>query len=688
MTEMVVFTERQRKILLKLTKNKKGLSLTELEQQLGVSQRTLYREFAELRLYLEQQGVILVNKDGIYQINGNQNAIIQIENNLINQKKTYKLSTSSRQKAIVAMLLLSSTEMKINDVALNLEVSQGTVQRDLNDVSKSLLAYGLRLQRKKGVGIIVSGSEKVRRYLFCRIVLSEINEYKFLLSLQKKEEMVDNLFALLIPAELLIKSYDSLIKYVLPEIKGVYDRETISLVLMFSLSVYRNSLNCKITSIANEKVNIKYLGLAYRFLSNLNYQNVSQNITKEEVNFLALQLQNSDQQIGHNNFDEMDLSISVQVKEFISLISTTYGWDFTRNPAFFEKLTNHIKNLLKKKRSLMPETNFASIKMMEQKYQKLGKIIDEKWKEVFPEKKLISSERQLLLLYFANECENHKYGNGLSALVICENGFSTSQILKSRLTQELPEIDKIDTSKIAKLNQVDVANYDLILTTIDLPGFSREYQVVSPLLLNNEVKKIKNYLKTYQYKYSNLTRSTGQDSSLVKLLEKKKKIELYASITLGFLLFDLKNTKDQTLDQVISEAVKSLPKDVVANSEQVTKKILNRINLSPVGLPNSHLAIVHASSSAVRRIYVTACQLNVPINMPSMDNNKIEVNRFLIMLAPEDSTNEELHALGIISSSLVMNNESINLFENGTTNQLQEFLARQFLPILERKKYY
>ncbi|MBA1394861.1 transcriptional regulator, partial [Lactobacillus sp. XV13L] len=91
-----------------------------MEQQLDVSQRTLYREFADLRPYLEQQGVILINNKGTYQIEGSPSALNKVKNNLINQKKSFHLSASSRQNAIVAMLLLSCTEMKINDLALNL----------------------------------------------------------------------------------------------------------------------------------------------------------------------------------------------------------------------------------------------------------------------------------------------------------------------------------------------------------------------------------------------------------------------------------------------------------------------------------------------------------------------------------------------------------------------------------------
>lgn len=682
---MVVFTERERKILLKLIESSKGLSLIDLKHEIGVSQRTLYREFADLRLYLEQQGVILTNQKGLYKIEGSQEALSTIQDNLLNQKKAYNLSTTSRQNAIVAMLLLSGVEMKINDLALNLEVSKGTIQRDLSEVSQSLEAYGLHLERKKGIGIVVSGPEDIRRYLFCRIVLNEMNEYQFLLRLQGKDESMQNLFALLIPTDLLVKSYQSLTNFVLPDINGVYDRRTISLVLMFALTIYRFSLDCKLTKITDKAVDIKYLGLAYQFLAHLNYQNIGEKLSKEEVNFLAVQLQNSDRQTTFKNLDDINLVLSIQVKEFISLVSTEYGWDFTRNPAFFEKLKYHIESLLKKKMLPLPEGNLTSLKILEQKYCNLVTIISEKWQEVFPEKWLNEYERQLLLLYFANECENQKYRQGLSALVICENGFSTSQILKNRLKHEVPEIGKIDTTKIAKINQVKLANYDIVLTTIELPGFPRDYQVVSPLLLNDEVTKIKKYLKTYQAKYAQLKKVNEQKSALTELTAYQKRINLYTKIATKIRIFHFDNNTNQSLEQVISEVIKLLPTKIIADPEEVANKLIYRINLSPVALPDTHLALVHTSNLAVLEAYVTLCQLHYPIKMLAMDHKEVEVKRFLILLAPFDSATVETQVLGTISSMLVMNNENMTLFEKGTTAEIREFLAAKFLTMLNLK---
>jgi mannitol operon transcriptional antiterminator len=69
----------------------------------------------------------------------------------------------------------------------------------------------------------------------------------------------------------------------------------------------------------------------------------------------------------------------------------------------------------------------------------------------------------------------------LSALVICENGIGTSAILSARLKKEFPEIKQIKVSRVSTLNQIDLSQYNLIFSTLKLKGFSRDYQLVSPL---------------------------------------------------------------------------------------------------------------------------------------------------------------------------------------------------------------
>lgn len=71
--------------------------------------------------------------------------------------------------------------------------------------------------------------------------------------------------------------------------------------------------------------------------------------------------------------------------------------------------------------------------------------------------------------------------------------------------------------------------------------------------------------------------------------------------------------------------------------------------------------------------------------MKAMDYDEVRVKRFLLLLAPSKSNKDETKALGTVSSTLVMNNDSISLFEKGGTSDLKEFLAENFWTLLEQK---
>ncbi|UQS81447.1 HTH domain-containing protein [Bombilactobacillus folatiphilus] len=682
---MVIFTERQKKILGLLLQTKKGLSLTKFEHQLNVSSRTLYREFSDLRLYLENQGIQLINDHGFYRLEGNSVSLLQIQTNIQHQNPQDTLSANSRQKALATMLLLNSEEIKMIDLALNLEVSLGTIQRDLNKVETTFKQYDLHLERKKGVGIVLSGREDVRRYLFCHLVADSVNEYQFLAYLQGQRTTVTNFSAVLLPVKLLRQCYRVLKTKVLGQIKEISDQQSIFLVLIFAMSLYRISKKCILSSQENAQVQIKYLNIIDQFLLSWPSQTLVKNLQSAERNFLALQLQNSDHQIKSHYLDYNDLSVSMKVKKLIVLVSMDYHWDFTHDAIFFEKLTLHVENLVQKKQPQLPKMKFMALETIGQQYQKLSQIIAKRWQEIFPQQKINPAEIQLLLLYFTNEYEN--YGNyyATKVLIACENGFSTAQILKNRLHQEIPDIQQIDTIKIAQLSQIHPTEYDLLLTTIDLPGFTGKYQIVSPLLLDSDVEEIKQHLKKNhsQARHEAVFDSSKTDHALQNLANKQLEITLYQQITTQFKVVKLLNKPQNNLEQLIHQLLRSLPDTIIENGTQVASNLIKRIELAPIGLPNTHLALLHTSSAGVLQLAIKVVELQWPVTMLAMDHEEIQVSRFLLMLAPADIDALETKLLGMISSLLVMNDANLHLFETGNTLALQNFLADKFLQKLQ-----
>lgn len=175
----MILTERQKDILSLLITSEEGISVKELENRLNVSRRTIYREFKELKDVLATDELNLVNKKRKYGVEGNKEALNKLILAVKKTKIQSSMSVERRENALAAILLLNDEPKKIIQFALDLNVSEATIQNDLDIVEKSLAEYKIILIRKKSVGVYVEASESERRQVLVGILLSEINDYDF-----------------------------------------------------------------------------------------------------------------------------------------------------------------------------------------------------------------------------------------------------------------------------------------------------------------------------------------------------------------------------------------------------------------------------------------------------------------------------------------------------------------------------
>lgn len=199
------------------------------------------------------------------------------------------------------------------------------------------------------------------------------------------------------------------------------------------------------------------------------------------------------------------MQVSYDVKELIKLVSKKFDWNFEYDHDLFERLSKHIMLLLTNEMLKLPNTKIETLENISKEYGKLYKVICDSLTIVFSDFIFSPTEAQLILLYFANSYASESGLKKMATLIVCPNGIGTASILKMRLHKEIPEINLIKIAKASELNEVEPARYDLILSTVNLPGFNWNYIVVSPLLLDDEIQQIKTrILKLYeQRKYAN-----------------------------------------------------------------------------------------------------------------------------------------------------------------------------------------
>lgn len=121
-------------------------------------------------------------------LQGPTEAIKSLMSELEQQPNKLEMSAKQRQAALACLLLLQGQPEKIFSLAISLDVSEGTIQRDLKQLESSLAEYHLQVDAKKSVGVEVLGSEAQRRLVLGGILTSQLNEYEFFEYLQQDKK--------------------------------------------------------------------------------------------------------------------------------------------------------------------------------------------------------------------------------------------------------------------------------------------------------------------------------------------------------------------------------------------------------------------------------------------------------------------------------------------------------------------
>lgn len=676
---MARFTKRQAKLLAALFDHEDGVSVASLEKQLQVSRRTIYREFRDLRLYLAGLNLEIVNESSRYRLVGDAEAQKSLRSELFDSVMPSELSAPKRRNALAVMLLLSPDYEKSFYFADKLSVSETTIQTDLEKLAPALAPYKLQIVRKKGVGIAISGSETRIRRMACEILLNQINDYNFLRYCKQEiaPESADY-FLNLLSQDHLAKVYQAAKATIIPKIKVGSDRQLTQLILTFGIARLRTSQNRNLPAGKMHDGSLKYQGLVYQFAAADDEVEYTRNDVIYLGNFLNSLVLNP---IESDYFSEGEMEIVIQLKEFVRAVSEEVGYNFQRNPLFFDRLVQHVVQLLTRHSEVAYDPKTPALEELMHKYPELYRVLEEKWALAFPNDPLTEAQMQLILLYFANEYVKKAGEQAYQVLVVCENGIGTSEILKTRLKKEFSAIGKIVVSKVSEMEGLDLDAFDLILSTLKLPGFARKYLLVSPLLLQNEIKQIQTALDQLAEPHHQHELSYANPERKLKLLAQSAS---FAQDLLNRCQLFLAQKGTETLEGAAQDLVFHLSSQVVRHQQSVADALVKRAELAPIGIPETNLALLHTQNSDVNRCYFAVLDLSQAIAMDAMDGSQCQVTRMLVMLAPSQMADWERQVLSTVSSTVVVSDENTEIFAKGSLADIKRLLASTFLRQLKQ----
>ena len=662
-----------------LIEYRNGITVEELMRVLNVSKRTVYREIASIEASLAKFQLQINKPRGEgYRLIGDPFQIDALK------QKIYQVSPNNfdmvqRQHALAITLLQADDAITMEALAYDFEVSVGTINADLSMIDESLEDFSLRIERQKTRGIYVHGGEKERRQILSSLLYGNINEYDFFQYLHQlslnKTAVSEYFFLKVIRPESLLLARHAILEESHNLFESVTDNQLQQIMIILALSIDRLLKGHVIdVAIGARRISTDIIKLSHQILGYIEVQ-LKQAINMNERHFFALQLEGLNYKAPQNIFIEsFDAEISYQIKEFIRITSQQTGFDFRKDETLYVDLMAHMKAAIKRPLSLVQKIDNPLLQKILDEYQHIYEGVKVARQEIFEDKKFSREEMAYIVIHFASSLERNPSSRNITALVLCSSGIGTSKILESRIGKYLPEINVIDVSKISQMDNIQFEQYDLILSTIFLPGFQHSYRVISPLLLDDEVKEIREYMK--QSLLNDLPKSETQQT----IKEVKENFEdVYHTMKIANNLlqrFDIKFVKSSgTLEETLHHILLGLEGYILEDAGKVADRVIQRYLQAPIGIPNSNIALFHSTNEWVKEPYFGIYDLDRKYPIMGMDRRSIDLQRVLLMLAPEplDETNEMI--LGKISSSIIESDLNTEIYKSGSKELIYQLLS-------------
>lgn len=682
-------SKRERQIIELLFNQDTGVKLELLTEALDVSDRTVYRELSNLESTLKNYEITLTrHSEQGYQLVGEVSAFKEIKNDLTSSPK--ELSIQQRQSLLMIQLLLSKYEVKMEALALNLQVSVGTIQADLDEIAEMFNEYQIEIQRKKSKGIQVIAKESNLRLIIAGLISSEINEYYLsqLLNDVSKEtsdsfwSKNENIFLGILDKDVVIEVYSVLKDFNQELFTQANDLRFQRIIILLTFSIMRIKAGYfleednQITEVTKNGENLESARIIF---DQMKKRQFIEEISEQEIHFLSLQLEGINIDLPQDFFaEDYDASLNFKVSELIRKVSNQMEWDFNQDKSLYNDLLLHISAAIKRAMAPMPTNTDSLLQKIHSQYKELSLVVEKSLKEVFNGVDFLFEEIIYIVLHFASTYEKIIAKKNISVLVICSSGIGMAKILKNRLKKNILEISTITTARVAELERLNLIDYDLILSTIFLEGFEFDYKLVTPLLMDEEIKSVRQSIQLLNKE------RISENNHLEEVPIEDNFQKFYTKMTMVNELLDQFNLQKWDDYAEIDDLIESIcieldRKGILSDPRKIRDKLLTRMNTAPIGFPDTNMALFHCVDRTIYQPYFGIYDLTKSFPMNAFNQEQIKMSRVLLMIGPDPLSQDAQEILGLISSNIVESDLSLEMFNTASKIMMKNYLNILFL---------
>ncbi|ASN04319.1 BglG family transcription antiterminator [Virgibacillus necropolis] len=435
----------------KVISNKLNLSSRQVRYDLENLNETLIKSDFNVVKRHHKKGVLIIKKDKL------REELEQFKK--YTTKTKYKFSRENIQRFILLKLLLNDSPVQVSELQDILFVSRTTVLNHLNDLEGLLFLENLKLEHKQRKGFYVEGG-KINKYnLLSQTLINIIN--------------VRELYSFILDNDKVFSKEAEIIFFSLLDIEYVHQ----ALLECQKIEKY-------LDKILNDRMFVLLLTIIMKIIERDN--NWFFDTERFENNSFLSEQEKLIQSLLQSSKNELTEQMNEFVDSIMEEVGSSFHIDFFKNGEFVSQLKHHIEMMFNRNKQSVIVKNpvfdqfiadhkelfLATKKACNNAENLLGINIDEQ-------------EISFIAIYFASELKKKESEKLRKAkiLVICAEGIAISKMIMVQM-EKIFEYKKIDTASVHEFNEEKLKEYDLIVTTVEIPDIS-----------SAKIVKINNYLQ-------------------------------------------------------------------------------------------------------------------------------------------------------------------------------------------------
>lgn len=683
-------TARQRQILWLLLGVSEEITAAEIAAATGVSVRTVHREMEDIESVLNRFGLDLIRKSGKgIQLNGPEAGLAELRLYL-QEEKPADYSGEDRKVYELCVLLEAEEPVKLFTLAHSLKVTVASVSYDLDELEQWVRKFGLELIRRRGYGVEITGSELDKRRAIGRLAAEHLD----LSDLVGYGSLAESNHAFRVLLTTVGKANLMEVENTLWDMEWKWTAELPEIVYMemlLSLSVTARRIEIGRTIDGSEEAGYSRLSDhrniagAERFVQQLAAA-LGLNIPRVEILYIAGLFDRVQDSFSSSGFAYGDVELMEIVYKLTESVVKRTGLPFQSDRSLREGLLEHIDPALKRIREGTRIRN-PLLGPIRRDYESLFNIVRAAVEDIQLELEIPDEEIGFLVMHFGASMERlSQLRRNVRAILVCASGLSSSRLLATRLSKEMPQIEVLGNIAWYEAARLPDMDYDLIISTIDLPIDKERYIKISPLLTAEEIEKLLNYIQNTTLRPQEHSppaeqeRPARDEASLERLRSYKRILDEIVSLLERFRFHPLDNGGMDLTTTLVEMLNKLEGSGVVGDADIVLERLLERERMTSQVIPDTALALFHTRSSHIHLSSLTLYRLQQPVIL----EGNTEVRVILLMLAPRRLSKESLEVLSEISA-LLLNSELVQLLEEHTETEIRGYLSSELLHFYHNK---